>query len=127
MAGGYASHGETYVHPGGILWWAAGGDLVGEAPARLGFLRSIMSSAPFQEISPAPDLADGGSALALKGQYYLLWVESAYSPSLQATEIELEGNGPIKWSCRPMVDEDLRVRLWRRGEGFPNDDDTVPI
>ena len=96
MAGGYASHGETYVHPGGVLWWAAGGDLVGEAPARLGFLRSIMSSAPFQEISPAPDIADGGSALALKGQYYLLWVESAYSPSLQATEIELEGNGPYQ-------------------------------
>jgi len=26
MAGGYASHGETYVHPGGVLWWAAGGE-----------------------------------------------------------------------------------------------------
>jgi Domain of unknown function (DUF5060)/Protein of unknown function (DUF4038) len=96
MAGGYASHGETYVHPGGVLWWAAGGDLVGEAPARLAFLRSIMSSGPFQEISPAPDIADGGSALALKGQYYLLWVESAYSRSLKATEIELEGNGPYQ-------------------------------
>ena len=98
MAGGYASHGETYVHPGGTLWWAAGGDLVGEAPAMLGFLRSIMSSAPFQEISPAPDIADGGSALALKGQYYLLWVESLIVPRYRRPKSNWREMDLIKWS-----------------------------
>jgi hypothetical protein len=56
MEGGYGSHGETYVHPGGVLWWAAGGTLVGESPVRLGFLKQIMTEAPFQDLVPAPDL-----------------------------------------------------------------------
>jgi hypothetical protein len=96
MAGGYASHGETYVHSNGVLWWAAGGELVGESPARLGFLRSVMSAASYQDLSPSPEIAQGGTALAQKGQYYLLWVESPYTRSAQATEIELEGDGPYQ-------------------------------
>lgn len=71
MRGGYSSHGETYVHPGGILWWAAGGELVGESPVRLSFMRKIMTEGPFQDVVPAPDLAEGGYMLALPGIYYL--------------------------------------------------------
>jgi hypothetical protein len=71
MAGGYASHGETYVHPDGILWWAAGGDLVGESPARLAFLKTVMTSLPFQDMVPAPELVVNGTALAKPGQAYL--------------------------------------------------------
>jgi hypothetical protein len=72
MQGGYASHGETYVHPGGVLWWAAGGALVGESPERLGFLKKIMTEAPFQDLAPAPKLAQGGTLLAKESDYYLL-------------------------------------------------------
>src|SRR5262249_32190091 len=68
MAGGYASHGEAFVHPGGLLWWGVGGELVGESPARLGFLKEILSAAPFQDLEPAPNLVMGGSALARQGQ-----------------------------------------------------------
>lgn len=75
MAGAYASHGETYVHPGHLLWWSVGGDLVGESPARLGFLKKIMSEAPYHEMEPAPDLIKDGNALvtalAKRGSYYL--------------------------------------------------------
>jgi len=42
MAGAYGSHGETYLNPGHLLWWSVGGDLIGEAPARLAFLKKIM-------------------------------------------------------------------------------------
>jgi hypothetical protein len=76
MQGGYASHGETYVHPGGVLWWAAGGTLVGESPARLGFLKEIMKDGPFQDLVPAPDLVQGGTLLAAGGEYYLLRVKN---------------------------------------------------
>jgi hypothetical protein len=64
MAGGYASHGETYVHPGGVLWWAAGGELEGESPPRLAFLKSVMTSLPFQDMVPSPELVVNGTLLA---------------------------------------------------------------
>jgi len=75
MAGAYGSHGETYVNPGHLLWWSVGGELVGEAPARLGFLKQIMSEAPYAEMEPSPDsISNGGpliTALAKRGSYYL--------------------------------------------------------
>lgn len=81
MAGGYASHGETYVHPNGVLWWAAGGELVGEAPARLTFLKTVMTSLPYQDMTPAPELVAGGEALALPGKAYLFrfaWTDGSF-------------------------------------------------
>jgi len=76
MAGAYGSHGETYVNPGHLLWWSVGGELVGEAPARLGFLKRIMSEAPYTEMEPAPDVIAKGTplitALAKRGSYYLV-------------------------------------------------------
>ena len=74
MAGAYASHGDTYVHPGGVLWWAAGGELDGESPARLAFLKSVMTSLPFQDMVPAPELVVNGSVLAKPGEAYLFRV-----------------------------------------------------
>ena len=46
MRGGYAGHGETFVHPDDILWWSHGGELHGESPARIRFLHSILSETP---------------------------------------------------------------------------------
>src|SRR5450759_1024401 len=75
MAGAYASHGETYVNPGHLLWWSVGGELIGEAPARLGFLQKIMSESPYSEMEPAPYAIITGnpliSALAKRDPYYL--------------------------------------------------------
>ena len=88
MQGGYGSHGETYVHPEGVLWWAAGGTLVGESPARLGFLKEIMTAAPFQDLVPSPELAQGGTVLAIQGEYYLLRVKNLVHK--QHTEIQLK-------------------------------------
>lgn len=75
MAGAYASHGETYVNPGHLLWWSVGGELVGQAPARLGFLKKIMREAPYTEMEPSSDLVTNGNglvtALTKRGSYYL--------------------------------------------------------
>jgi len=69
MAGAYASHGETYVH-------TPGGDLVGDSPARLGFLHQVLTAAPYTEMEPAPvglKSADPSvTALAKPGAYYLI-------------------------------------------------------
>jgi hypothetical protein len=96
MAGGYASHGETYVHPGGVLWWAAGGELEGESPARLGFLKSVMTDAPFQDLSPTPEIVKGGTALSRTGQYYLVRFKAPAAGRDQFQEVALGGEGPYQ-------------------------------
>ena len=52
VRGGYVGHGETYVHPDDILWWAKGGTLHGTSAARLGFLDEIVSQAPGGVLEP---------------------------------------------------------------------------
>ena len=72
MAGAYVGHGETYQHPEDIIWWSKGGVLRGESPARIAFLKDIMSEAPpFEALTPEPGPADGVLALALPGSQYL--------------------------------------------------------
>jgi hypothetical protein len=94
MAGGYASHGETYVHPGDILWWAVGGELVGESPARLRFLHQTLGASPYQELEPLPGAVNHGTALGKKGETYLFhFTEMGYREMFGAT---LEGTGAFK-------------------------------
>ena len=90
MEGGYASHGETYVHPSGVLWWAAGGTLVGDSPARLGFLKKVITEGPFQDVAPDHGIVSGGTVLALKGSYYLLRVKNTVYN--QHVELQLAEN-----------------------------------
>ncbi len=44
--GAYATHGETFHSEDEILWWAKGGILKGESPARLAFLKDFFYSLP---------------------------------------------------------------------------------
>ncbi|MEK5027895.1 DUF5605 domain-containing protein [Paenibacillus sp. FSL M7-1046] len=72
VRGGYAGHGETYVHPGDILWWSHGGELHGDSAERISFLRSIMEEGPGEGIDPLPmPMLDGGAGKA--GEYYLYY------------------------------------------------------
>jgi hypothetical protein len=49
MAGGYVTHGETYLQPESVgIWWSHGSTLRGESPSRIGFLRGILDDAPPQ-------------------------------------------------------------------------------
>ncbi len=73
IAGTYVGHGETYLSPADdIIWWAKGGNLRGESPARLAFLRQVMAEGPAEGINPIDKWQDprfGGQA----GEYYLLY------------------------------------------------------
>lgn len=69
--GGYAGHGECYRHPDDVLWWAKGGELHGESPARLAFLRDILEAAP--DLDPLRGVAIHNMLpfAGQAGEYYL--------------------------------------------------------
>lgn len=73
VAGTYVGHGETYLSPADdIIWWAKGGTLHGQSPARLAFLRQVSESGPPAGIDPVDKWQDpriGGQP----GDYYLLY------------------------------------------------------
>ena len=55
-SGGYCTHGETFLDPEhDVIWWAKGGQLHGESPARIAFLKELIYSLP----SPVEPLIDG--------------------------------------------------------------------
>lgn len=64
VRGGYVGHGETYLNDAEELWWSKGGSLVGESPARIGFLAEILQQAPGGVLDPLPgdwDAPRGGA------------------------------------------------------------------
>ena len=73
VRGGYLAHGETYLNDRDELWWSKGGELVGESPARLGFLSEIIRAAPRQLLEPLAsewDLPWGGDGDEYRIAYF---------------------------------------------------------
>ncbi len=70
IAGTYVGHGETYLDPNDIIWWAKGGVLHGQSPARLAFLRKIMDEGPAEGLEPIDKWQDDPFA-GKRGEYYL--------------------------------------------------------
>ncbi|KZM49776.1 DUF5060 domain-containing protein [Labrenzia sp. OB1] len=56
LKGGYAGHGETYVHPQDLLWWAKGGELRGQSPERIAFLRKIIEEDVSEGLTPVDEI-----------------------------------------------------------------------
>lgn len=67
--GGYAGHGETYMHEQDILWWSHGGKLHGESPARLAFLKKIFEQIPRCGLIYMPLNWDEVTAVADRTEY----------------------------------------------------------
>lgn len=73
VAGTYVGHGETYRDPDDIIWWAKGGNLRGQSPLRIAFLRSILDEGPrggFEPIDKWQDWSIGGRV----GVQYLVYL-----------------------------------------------------
>lgn len=88
--GGYAGHGETFLHSDDILWWSHGGELHGESPERLKFLHKIMCETPGVGLMPAASSWDevaatteGGAADAGKANDYYIYYYSFMRPSFR--------------------------------------------
>jgi hypothetical protein len=72
MNGCYVGHGETYRAPEDILWWAKGGVLRGESPARIAYSRKIMEALPFTEMTPTRQ-GTNVYVLSKPGQEYMVY------------------------------------------------------
>lgn len=72
IAGTYVTHGESYLHPQDIIWWAKGGVLHGQSPQRIAFLKKIIEEGPKDGINPIDkwqNLKLAGKA----GEYFLYY------------------------------------------------------
>lgn len=72
IAGTYVGHGETYKHPQNILWWACGGKLHGQSPARLAFLRKVLEDTPAEGLEPIDKWQDEQTC-GQAGSFYLIY------------------------------------------------------
>ncbi|MBD2846473.1 DUF5605 domain-containing protein [Paenibacillus sp. IB182496] len=82
--GGYCTHGETFVHEHDVIWWAKGGVLHGESPARIAFLRRILEEAP-ESARRIPEVNDVPT-LGVEGVYYLQYF-GIHRPAYRVLEL----------------------------------------
>ncbi|WP_282942106.1 DUF5060 domain-containing protein [Paenibacillus sp. RC67] len=67
--GGFVGHGETFLHPEDVIWWSKGGQLYGESPIRITFLKNILDNMP-QDAVPIDSFRDVPT-IGVAGSFYL--------------------------------------------------------
>jgi hypothetical protein len=95
LSGVYGMHGDTYINNADdsteVRWWAKGGVLMGESPARIAYFKRIMEEAPVSEMTPQlvslsglavpdtiPDRNDGTLIEQLNNNVFTLFKEGEY-------------------------------------------------
>lgn len=73
VAGTYCGHGETFKSDDQILWWAKGGVLKGQSPARLEFLKKVLADSPAEGIDPI-DKWQSAEIAGRAPNYYLIYL-----------------------------------------------------
>ncbi len=72
IAGCYVTHGECYLSDDDVLWWAKGGTLKGESPARIAFLRDVLRGSPASGLDPIDKWQDP-DICGKPAEYYLVY------------------------------------------------------
>jgi hypothetical protein len=86
VGGGYVGHGETYLHPEDILWWAKGGVLHGESAPRLAFLRRILEDGPAAGLEPIDGVLRMFACAGQPHDYYLIYF-GVHQPANMALDV----------------------------------------
>lgn len=101
MKGGYAGHGETYVHPEDALWWAKGGELRGQSYERIGFLLDLLKE----------DVRNGLSPLGAP-HHGFPWTRVSGAADEDVTYIYFGEHQPVTWSLGfPLEDGDYEIDI----------------
>ena len=99
--GGYVGHGETYWNQQEILWWSKGGELHGESPQRIAFLREIIEAVPAPGLFPFrpadqrqifPEGIYKGMAGGHNGDNYLLIYQGRHQPRFRTINLPEGGS-----------------------------------
>ena len=114
VMGAYCSHGETFWNEEEVLWWAKGGILHGESPARIKFMRQILEELPgdleagtsqFDRECLKAALADPETAATIP---YV--VKSIAKLDDSAFQNFMEGNRELTAHCQ----EEVYLQYWAR-------------
>ena len=98
--GGYVTHGETFGNETDTIWWAKGGELIGESVPRIAFLRRIMEEGPDEGLDPVK--STGAYRIQLGGGLDNLRLQQLFAPP----------EGEEGWS---------RVQAWWATAGQPHE------
>ncbi len=79
LRGGCAGHGETFVHPQDILWWAHGGILHGKSEPRIAFLKEIWDETPGGYLKIVEGVPDELIAIPEYAQKTVTWEYSTWA------------------------------------------------
>jgi len=77
-------------------------------------LKRIMTAAPFQDLVPAPDLVQGGTLLAVVGEYYLLRIKNPVFN--QHVQIQLKEDGQYQVKLQLPFAVKGEVGLFKKGD-----------
>jgi hypothetical protein len=80
VRGGYLGHSESYWREDEQIFWAKGGELRGESPQRIAFLRRVIEEAPGGVLEPVGLDYDAPSA-GVAGEYYLVFLGAGHQPA----------------------------------------------
>ncbi len=84
--GTYVGHGETFLSPDDVIWWAKGGILRGESVERIAFLRRVLENGPQAGLDTA-DLGNNAHAVGgVDGRYFLVFYGMA-QPAYQTLKL----------------------------------------
>jgi hypothetical protein len=81
VRGGYVGHGETYLNEQHVLWWSKGGELKGESPARIAFLRQILEDASIAGLNPVGEITNTYIVSGGQSERYYLTYFGYHQPS----------------------------------------------
>ena len=100
VSGGYAGHGECYLHADDLLWWAKGGVLRGSSTARIGFLRRLIEA----------DCPHGLTPLAEEGRWE--WSRVSGGRDGDVRFLYFGEHQPAHWAIGlPMTEGDWEIDL----------------
>ena len=105
LAGCYVGHGETYKHPEDLLWWAKGGVLRGQSPARIQYMKDIIEQLPYQDMQPEFSNHPDVCILAKPGECYLIYFAGKKEVELTLPEgrpYKVDGIDTWETKTRPM-------------------------